>query len=181
MSSDKDAFREAMSGVTPLTPPNQAEVGRAKAPAIPRQTIKDERRVLSELDRPFEDPSVIESLETGEELLFSRTGLSPKVFRRLRRGHYSVSSALDLHHMDVETAASCLGKFIERAHERGHGCVRIVHGKGLRSRGRPKLKLLTNRFLRRNKSVLAFASCRPVDGGTGAVYVLLKSRKTTPA
>ena len=177
MSSDKDAFRDAMSGVRPLAPPNRAEVGRVKTRAIPRQTIRDERRVLTELDHPFDDGDVIEFLETGEELLYSRTGVSQKIFRRLRRGNYSVTSTLDMHHMNVETAASSLSRFIERAHTRGHGCVRVVHGKGLRSRGRPKLKQLTDVLLRKNKSVLAFASCRPVDGGTGAVYVLLKSTK----
>jgi DNA-nicking Smr family endonuclease len=59
---------------------------------------------------------------------------------------------------------------------RGLGCIRVVHGKGLRSRTIPKLKLMTNRLLRRHPAVVAFASCRPADGGTGAVVVLLKSR-----
>jgi DNA-nicking Smr family endonuclease len=54
--------------------------------------------------------------------------------------------------------------------------VRIVHGKGLRSRNGPRLKRLASRLLSRHPAVLAFASCRPVDGGTGAVTVLLKKR-----
>jgi DNA-nicking Smr family endonuclease len=52
--------------------------------------------------------------------------------------------------------------------------VRIVHGKGLRSGHRgPVLKAAVNAVLRRTGAVLAYVSARPVDGGTGAVYVLL--------
>jgi len=52
--------------------------------------------------------------------------------------------------------------------------VRIVHGKGLRSGHRgPVLKAAVSAVLRRTGAVLAYVSARPVDGGTGAVYVLL--------
>ncbi|MEO5625059.1 MAG: Smr/MutS family protein, partial [Dokdonella sp.] len=54
-------------------------------------------------------------------------------------------------------------------------CVRIVHGKGLRSKAAgPVLKQLTDSMLRRRADVLAFTSARPAQGGTGAVIVLLQ-------
>jgi DNA-nicking Smr family endonuclease len=54
--------------------------------------------------------------------------------------------------------------------------VRIVHGKGLRSKAAgPVLKVLTDRLLRRRDDVVAFASAKPAQGGTGAVVVLLKN------
>ena len=57
----------------------------------------------------------------------------------------------------------------------GKRCVRIVHGKGLSSEGKlPVLKVKVNSWLRQKDDVLAFCSARPQDGGTGAVYVLLK-------
>ena len=95
---------------------------------------------------------------------------------RLRRGRYSIGDSLDLHQMNEAVASQSLLNFIDRAAARGIGCVRIIHGKGLRSRNGPKLKLMTRRLLSRHRRVIAFASCRPVDGGTGAVNVLLKSR-----
>jgi DNA-nicking Smr family endonuclease len=53
-------------------------------------------------------------------------------------------------------------------------CVRIIHGKGLRSGTRgPVLKNTVNALLRRSDPVLAFASARPVAGGTGATLVLV--------
>ena len=63
------------------------------------------------------------------------------------------------------------------AEARQHGlrCVRIVHGKGLRSKAHgPVLKQLTDTLLRRRADVLAFTSARPTQGGTGAVIVLLQ-------
>jgi len=51
-----------------------------------------------------------------------------------------------------------------------------VHGKGRRSRQPgPVLKGLVDHWLRQRDDVLAFCSARPADGGTGAVYVLLRA------
>jgi len=53
--------------------------------------------------------------------------------------------------------------------------VKIIHGKGLRSRAPgPVLKRLVDGMLRRRGDVLAFASAAPASGGTGAVVVLLR-------
>jgi DNA-nicking Smr family endonuclease len=61
---------------------------------------------------------------------------------------------------------------------RGLRCVRVVHGKGLRSGpGGPVLKPIVHRWLRKVENVAAFAAARPADGGSGAVYVLLTVRK----
>jgi DNA-nicking Smr family endonuclease len=40
------------------------------------------------------------------------------------------------------------------------------------------LKHVVNHWLRRMDDVVAFATARPVDGGTGAVYVLLAASGT---
>jgi len=54
--------------------------------------------------------------------------------------------------------------------------VRIIHGKGLGSGPRgPVIKQAVNVILRRTDPVIAFCSARAVDGGTGAIYVLLQS------
>ncbi len=50
-----------------------------------------------------------------------------------------------------------------------------MHGKGHGSLHKlPVLKTKVQGWLRQRDEVLAFCSARPVDGGTGAVYVLLK-------
>jgi DNA-nicking Smr family endonuclease len=172
-NNDLEILREAFSDVRPLKI-TERSVSRAPPPEPrPQQFEKDEAAVKSELLNPQEDHS---ELETGEELLFLRPGVQKRYLTRLRRGHYSIGDSLDLHQMNEATASQALLEFIEQSVAKGMGCVRIVHGKGLRSRTVPKLKAMTRRLLGRHPKVVAFASCKPVDGGTGAVNVLLKSR-----
>ncbi len=169
--TDAELFREAVADAKPLKPDNRHRFERVKPAPVPEQSRRDEEQVLRELLDPLTDPA---DLETGEELLYLRPGHSPRLLRRLRRGDFSIADSVDLHHMDEKTGREVLARFVADALRRGLGCVHIVHGKGLRSRGQPVLKQMTGRVLRKHPQVIAFASCRPVDGGTGAVQVLLK-------
>lgn len=168
---DWQLFREAVKDAVPLNA--EPRVSRQKSPPKPyaRQRELDEQAVVAEL---LTDPGPIPGLESGEELLFLRNGYQRRYLNRLRRGHYAVRDEIDLHGMTVTPAGELLLGFINRAAAQGLGCVRVIHGKGLRSPGLPRLKQMTSRLLRRHPLVIAFASCRPVDGGTGAVGVLLK-------
>jgi DNA-nicking Smr family endonuclease len=113
-------------------------------------------------------------LASGEELVFSREGLQSSVLRKLRRGHYRIQAEIDLHGLTVAEAKQALRGFLAHALEHHIQCVRIVHGKGLRSGHRgPVLKGAVSSVLRRVGPVLAYVSARQVDGGTGALYVLL--------
>jgi len=68
-----------------------------------------------------------------------------------------------------------LRDFIQYNAEQDRLCVRVVHGKGLGSGERgPVLKSAVNAWLRKWNNVIAFVSTRQVDGGTGAIYVLLQ-------
>ena len=82
---------------------------------------------------------------------------------------------LDMHHMSVATAHDTLLDFISESQSRSLGCVRVIHGKGLRSSQGPRLKLMARQALRDHPQVLAFTACKPADGGSGAVDVLLKT------
>ena len=164
-------FREAVRGVRPLrrrpsTPPHTP---RARPRA--RFTRADREAVLREsLDGADADPA----LAGGEELVFRRPQVQPAVLRKLRRGEYRVQREIDLHGLTVADAKQALRRFLVRALGQQVRCVRVIHGKGLRSGHRgPVLKSTVSAVLRRTGAVLAFVSARPVDGGTGAVYVLL--------
>lgn len=114
-------------------------------------------------------------VDTGEHLTYHQPGIQPRVMRRLRRGHYRCQAELDLHGMVVNVARQSLLAFLEQARQRQYRCVRIIHGKGLRSGQRgPVLKVKLAGWLQQRQEVLAYTSARPNDGGTGAVYVLLK-------
>jgi DNA-nicking Smr family endonuclease len=120
---------------------------------------------------PPEDPA---TLDTGEELAFRRPWIREDVLKRLRRGQYAVAAEMDLHGLGRHAAHESLRSFIAESSALRLGCVRVIHGKGRGSGPRgPVLKHVVNHWLRRMDAVVAFASARPVDGGTGAVHVLL--------
>lgn len=171
-SDDAEQFRKAMTGVRRLEADDRAWL--RPPPPSPRahQTEAEERRVLQDLLSDAVDPA---DFEIGDELLFHRAGLQQPVLRKLRRGHYAVEGELDLHGHTVPDARHALTDFLAECGRRGRRCVRIIHGKGKRSPDKqPVLKVQVNHWLRQRNEVLAFCSARPVDGGTGAVYVLLR-------
>lgn len=169
---DRRLFLEAIGEVQPFAPV-QAPPAAARAAPQPRMLEADEAAVPGELlDMAF-DPA---TLEVGEELSYLRDGYPPKLLRQLKRGQFSVQDDIDLHQMNAAAAQASIVMFLAEARKSGFRCVRIVHGKGLRSRASgPVLKGLTDRMLRRRDEVIAFASARPAQGGTGAVIVLLKA------
>ncbi len=169
--TERDIFRDSMNDVDRHTH-NRVKPYRPRPNPAPSQSKRDDRDVVDSL---LSDYPSIDEMETGEELMFARPGLQRNVLRRLRRGDYIVEAELDLHGLTSEAARTDLNAFVRKARENGRRCVRIIHGKGLRSPDkRSVLKAKTDRWLRQKDEVLAFCSARPVDGGTGAVYVLLK-------
>lgn len=166
-------FRAAVGDVVPLKQDRIAPHRSRPAPR-PRQLELDEQQVLRDMLSDAIDPA---DLETGEELFFCRTGLQHSLLRKLRRGHYSVCAELDLHGLTSDQARAELVFFLNECRAKAIQCVRIVHGKGNGSpQRRPVLKGKVNHWLQQRDEVLAFCSARQVDGGTGAVYVLLKRK-----
>ena len=165
-------FREAIGRVRPLRDPRDAPPERPRPPPEPVQSRLDEARVRDELLVHAPDPATI---EFGDEITYLKQGQAPRLLQRLRRGLYSVRAELDLHEMTAAVAREAIAGFLDDCIRHGELCVRIVHGKGLRSKPQgPVLKQLTDTLLRRRADVLAFTSARPAQGGTGAVIVLLQ-------
>jgi len=171
--SETALFRAAMRGVRrlnlaprqvapPPRPRPRAHFARADRQAVLAESLADLRQPLAPV------------IETGEELQFRRAGVQEQVYRKLRSGQFRVEAELDLHGLTIAEAEEALDGFLAAAISRGLRVLRIVHGKGLRSGHRgPVLKQLVNSTLQRIGAVLAFASAREVDGGTGASLVLL--------
>jgi DNA-nicking Smr family endonuclease len=170
---DLALFHEAIGPVRRIEVEEAAAAASAPRPAPrPRQREADERQAGEHFRlRPFE--FAIDSFGDGLEYLAA--GHSPRILKELKRGQYAVQDELDLHRMHAGLADECIRVFLAEANQRGFRCVRIIHGKGLRSKdSTPVLKLLTDKVLRFRADVLAFASARPAEGGTGAVVVLLR-------
>jgi DNA-nicking Smr family endonuclease len=87
-----------------------------------------------------------------------------------------VNLELDLHGLTAAHAQAILREFLADCRLRRVRCARIIHGKGARSPDRqPVLKRKLNYWLRLRPEVLAFCSTPRHDGGTGALYVLLRN------
>lgn len=168
---DKALFRSAVGPIQRLRHARDRSKPKPPPPK-PRQSELDERSVLDELARGSFD---FNAVETGEEISHVGEGVDPRTVKRLRRGHWRVQADIDLHEMTVKVATEALRGFLKEARQHGLTCVKIIHGKGLRSGpDGPKLKRMTAGVLARHSAVIAFASAPMHDGGTGAVYVLLR-------
>lgn len=119
------------------------------------------------------DYTVSDEFIEGRALDCSRLELA-----RLRNAEFAVQGNIDLHGMTREQARGALTKFFQESISKRHRCVLVICGRGLRSPGgKPVLKHLLARWLaigQLSRSVLAFCSAKAYDGGTGAVYVLLR-------
>ena len=168
-NDDVSLFRAAMRDVKPLPASDRLAAGGTRLSPRPSQKEADERAVLVDM---MEGPPI----DSGEELAFRTNGIQDTVFRKLKRGIFRVGDELDLHGLRANEAKHEVARFIGDCRVRDLRCVRIIHGKGLRSKGDgPVLKQHLDGWLRRRDDVLAFCSARPQDGGTGAVYVLLRA------
>ncbi len=169
---EADVFRASMSDVTPLRH-TRTVVERPRPHPVPAQKQRDERAVLRE---SLSNESAWEiGLDTGEELSFARHGIDARTLRRLRRGQWVIQDEIDLHGCNSSQARELLAEFLAASVRQGLRCVRIVHGKGLRSRNRePVLKRKVAGWLMMREDVLAFCQAPRPDGGSGAVVVLLK-------
>lgn len=176
-ADDTRLFREAVRDVKPLNRSNETADQRQRRSGRPRAAAHFARADrLAVLEESLRSEALDPGLAGGEELVFHRPGVQPAVLRKLRRGDYRVQGEIDLHGLNLREAKQALREFLALALMRQWRCVRIVHGKGLRSGHRgPVLKGMVGAMLRRLGPVLAYVSARQVDGGTGALYVLLSS------
>lgn len=167
-------FRRAVADAVPLPPSDRAEVSRPRPKPIAHQRRADEQRVLVDaLSDPWDWEAAV---STGEELFFSRPGVPTAAIRKLRRGGWVIKGELDLHGHTGDEARVALAAFLNRCMKDDRRCVRIIHGKGHGSKNRlPVLKNKVRHWLMQREDVLAFCQARTVDGGAGAVIVLLKS------
>lgn len=155
---------EAMADVTPLPRDHRVRL-RTFLPPPPRPT---EPYRPPPARRRDDDPDETEG-DTG----WVANGIDRRELRKMRRGQYVPGRRLDLHGLTSREALREVRQFLE-LHRRVFRCVAIVHGRGNNSNGRAVLKADTRAFLRTHPAVLAYTDAPRDDGGSGAVYVLLR-------
>lgn len=175
--NDDDLFWEEMADVAPLR--REQRVRRAAGAADARTLA--ERRAAA-VNAPARDRNPlredgIEPLDPWYVLAFKRPGIQNGVYRKLKQGRYPAEARLDLHRMTVRQARGELVDFLGECLRLGVRSALLVHGKGERKASDQRqsvLKGAVDRWLRDLDSVQAFHSAQPQQGGTGAVYVLLR-------
>jgi len=173
--SDEDIalFRKTVGDIKPLKQ-ESIVLDKPKPSPHPSKTEADNLAVIDEMIDNEYDTGL---LERGDELLYARPGVQRQTIRKLRRGKYKIEAELDLHGMTVDIARVALSDFLNLCSSHSQRCVRIIHGKGLGSENKQAvLKNKLNQWLQKRDNVLVFCSARPADGGTGAIYLLLKRK-----
>lgn len=170
-SSEEALFLQSIGDVVPLSGSGRDIVAPPASNAPASWQAKNSLRAIT-----------FEMEESGESVSGHVKGLDAKILRRLKSGQMPVQSRLDLHGMIVETAQISVLEAVSRAFQVSKRCLLIIPGKGYNSplgQGVLRQELfgwLTHEPL--NRMVLAFATAKPRHGGSGAVYVLLRHKRT---
>ena len=173
---DAELFLKEMASVREIK--EFREIEERKAPRAKPPAPQPDHTVL-ELRRIVEGTAPIRISDTGEYIEWTSPDINREMSRRLHRGEFAVQDAIDLHGMGLEEAREEFSSFITHAMSCGYFCVKIVHGRGLRSPHGPVLKEAVKLWLSRMRSSLwAYASAKPRDGGLGATYVILRKKKS---
>lgn len=170
-NEDKGLFQRYMKDVKRIRDDiyDLAASKRKKTVSERDQTSEDEE----DENLPYLHDKVTESVSALDSVSFNRSGVSEKLLRRLRRGKIPIQARFDFHGLKTSEAQKELMRFLKQNQRSSQTCVLIITGKGSHS-SEPVLKNRLNNWLRQCDEVIAFTSARPLEGGTGAMYVLLK-------
>ena len=174
--SDRELFLREMRNVRPLANQNRAPRLTPKPPPFPFQHLQDEQQVL--IDSMSDWNPWEHGPETGTEIVFLRDGVRRDALKKLRTGFWVIQGELDLHGCNVDQARLAVAQFLIDCRKQHVRCIRIIHGKGLGSKNRESvLKGKVPGWLMQRDEVLAFCQAPNVDGGSGALFVLLRGGK----
>ena len=176
--SDPD-FKKAVADVTPLSKSkDRIDLDQQKPKKKPYfESSTQSFASKSDSDRYLSDQWQTALVDFEQFLSFKHDGVDYKTMLALKKGQISVQDYIDLHGFTTEQARQEVSAFIDFARMHHLRCIKIIHGKGYAGKqDYPLMKNRINSWLRQHPQVLAFHSAIPKDGGSGAVYVLLKTR-----
>ncbi len=170
LRSDEDSqlFRQFVGEVKTLQSNKEDIFDRKPRPKPIKKTFRSTLQ-------PQLKPQSFDSVQSDEGLFFAKDGVQHKTIKRLKRGGIFIDDAIDLHGLTSQQAQRTLYDFLAMQITQKNRCLLVIHGKGTGSNNRlPVLKNLAFNLLKNEASVIALASAQQRDGGTGALYVLLK-------
>ncbi len=180
-ATDEEIFRREMKDVIPLKDRRKRRFTRRRRPKPPRFFAQEEEaEALAKLAELVAGYGKFDLTFSDEYVEGGVSGINPAVLRKLRSGKFSYQDFIDLHGLKKSAAREKVARFLHESVRKGYRCVLIVHGRGLHSDNKePVIKSYIKSWLCRGeigRMVLAFSSARACDGGTGAIYVLLRKK-----
>ena len=173
----KELWRRVSRSVTPLQRGRQAFESESKDEKLFAETIEkaDANRLRRVAPVCMPAPKAKQTPPPLSHGIVA--GLDKRSGERLRRGKLPIEARIDLHGMNQMEAHRALVDFIDRQQAAGKRCVSIITGKGIYRGGVGILREAVPRWLNEpsiRRHILAFSHAQPKDGGTGALYVLLR-------
>jgi DNA-nicking Smr family endonuclease len=177
--SETDVFTEAMKGVRKLPggKPRIAAISHLYEPAPTISTNSDRRMLEKTLDESYR----FNILNLPEYMEGYSEGINPLTMEKLRNGEFSVQKVLDLHGFGSEEAEVLFEQFLKDSIRSNLRCIRVIHGRGLKSKAGPVLKEKLKGWIMRamhRKWITGFSSAQMGEGGPGATNILLKKQPT---
>ena len=175
-------FLEAMSDVIPFTG-GKNRMTRSPNPELrPAHLAKnDELEVVAHLTDLVNGAAEMDISFSDEYIEGSVQGFDKRLMAKLKKGRFPIQDYIDLHGLTKDKAEIKIRDFLLQSYQLGSRCVLVVHGRGLNSESHiPVLKERLPIWLKRGpvkKFILAFSTAMPYDGGTGAIYILLKKQR----
>lgn len=174
---DAGDFFSAMKDVKPLKQDDKVLTRKSSAPLaaqLKREAI--ERQENS--PKNYLSVEKVEPVAPYDPLSYKKDGVQQGVFKNLRLGKYRIESSLNLQQHKFEQARQALFATIISQHQKGTRTLLVRHGIGLHSKPFAAfLKSYVNQWLQQMPEVLAFHTAIKADGGSAAVYVLLKKNR----
>ncbi len=172
---DSTLFSKMTRGVRPLNKTDRADLSTQRLPPHTNNREDGDNNLAG-----YDSTIPLEIVEPEEILFYLRNQLPHSTLRKFRRGELCSSMELDLHGLNSAEAATELQHFIDEAIRHEMRCFLLIHGKGRSSSSQlPILKSRVNQWLRQREEIIAFCSARQRDGGSGALYVLLKRNRSS--
>jgi DNA-nicking Smr family endonuclease len=171
--SDDEIFRDAMADVREIR--EFRELPLKSPPRFDKMhPVKDDS--LEILQQIVNGERKITLADTSEYMEWIRPNVRKDIIRRLHNGDFSVQDSIDLHGMTLGVAEEAFSAFFREALKKHLFCIKVIHGRGLRSPHGPVLKEALKKWLRGafSRWVLAYVTAKDCDGGLGATYIILK-------
>jgi len=166
-------FHKAVGGSTPVKYTERNPTKKPIKKRKPEPAYKEQSHHIA----GHENIDTKDRISGDDTMQHSKSGIQHRLLQKLKRGQIDIEASLDLHGYTVSEAAAALEDFIADCQAQHMRRSMIIHGKGRFSgNDAPILKNQVNQWLRRHSQVLAFHSAQAKDGGTGAVYLLLKMK-----